>query len=260
MFWDQNTMMPPGGAAARARHGRHARSASLHARETDPELGRLLDALEPWAAGGGPRLRRRAAGPLGAARLREGRPRARRPRRRDHAREGASGSRRGRRRSPPTTSRRFRDALARHVELRHALRRAASTGHEHPYDVAARRLRARPDDRRAAAAVRRAARRARPARRRHRRPEQPRNDGVFARPVHASRPSGSRCSSCSTRVGYDPDHWRLDPSLHPFAQSLAPDRRPPDHEVRRVRLRRRALLRAARVRPRALRGVRRPAR
>ena len=23
-------------------------------------------------------------------------------------------------------------------------------------------------------------------------------------------------------VGYDPDHWRLDPSLHPFAQSLAP--------------------------------------
>ncbi len=23
-------------------------------------------------------------------------------------------------------------------------------------------------------------------------------------------------------LGYDPDHWRLDPSIHPFAQSLAP--------------------------------------
>ena len=49
LFWDQNTMMPPRGAA-----GRGDQAATLeavaHERLTDPELGRLLDALEPWAA------------------------------------------------------------------------------------------------------------------------------------------------------------------------------------------------------------------
>ena len=53
MFWDQNTMMPPGGAAARADMA-DTLQRTLHARETDPELGRLLDALEPWAAGEDP--------------------------------------------------------------------------------------------------------------------------------------------------------------------------------------------------------------
>ena len=47
--WDQATYMPPGGAAARGRQtallGKLA-----HERLTDPETGRLLDALEPWAA------------------------------------------------------------------------------------------------------------------------------------------------------------------------------------------------------------------
>src|SRR5215210_8060932 len=49
MFWDQNTMMPPGGAGARADVAETLERV-VHARETDPELGRLLDALEPWAA------------------------------------------------------------------------------------------------------------------------------------------------------------------------------------------------------------------
>ena len=53
MFWDQNTMMPPGGAGARADMA-DTLQRTLHARETDPELGRLLDALEPWAAGEDP--------------------------------------------------------------------------------------------------------------------------------------------------------------------------------------------------------------
>ncbi len=47
--WDQATYMPSGGAAARGRQtallGKLA-----HERLTDPEIGRLLDALEPWAA------------------------------------------------------------------------------------------------------------------------------------------------------------------------------------------------------------------
>ncbi len=46
--WDQSTYMPPGGSAARGRQlatlGRVA-----HERATDSEIGRLLDALQPWA-------------------------------------------------------------------------------------------------------------------------------------------------------------------------------------------------------------------
>ncbi|HEX6020749.1 MAG TPA: carboxypeptidase M32 [Solirubrobacter sp.] len=49
LLWDQNTMMPPGGAAARADQF-EALERIQHDRLTDPALGRLLDALEPWAA------------------------------------------------------------------------------------------------------------------------------------------------------------------------------------------------------------------
>lgn len=49
LTWDQATYMPPGGAPARARQcatlGRLA-----HEHYTDPAIGRLLEALEPWAA------------------------------------------------------------------------------------------------------------------------------------------------------------------------------------------------------------------
>ena len=47
LYWDQSTYMPPGGAAARARQtatlGRLA-----HEKFTDPTIGKLLDALEPY--------------------------------------------------------------------------------------------------------------------------------------------------------------------------------------------------------------------
>ncbi len=46
--WDQSTYMPPGGAAARGRQqatiGRIA-----HEKFVDPDIGKLLDELEPWA-------------------------------------------------------------------------------------------------------------------------------------------------------------------------------------------------------------------
>ncbi|KAF0163670.1 MAG: carboxypeptidase Taq, partial [Caulobacteraceae bacterium] len=48
--WDQATFMPPGGAAARARQGATL-SRLAHEKATDPALGRLLDALQPYAAG-----------------------------------------------------------------------------------------------------------------------------------------------------------------------------------------------------------------
>ena len=53
LFWDQNTMMPPSGAAARADHSATLELIS-HGKLIDPEIGRLLDALEPWAAGEDP--------------------------------------------------------------------------------------------------------------------------------------------------------------------------------------------------------------
>ncbi len=47
LYWDQSTYMPPGGAAARARQ-----TATLgrltHEKFTDPAIGKLLDALEPY--------------------------------------------------------------------------------------------------------------------------------------------------------------------------------------------------------------------
>src|SRR5919107_952779 len=53
MFWDQNTMMPPGGAAARADMA-DTLQRTLHARGTDRGRGRLPDGPEPWAAGEDP--------------------------------------------------------------------------------------------------------------------------------------------------------------------------------------------------------------
>src|SRR4029078_12907660 len=52
-------------------------------------------------------------------------------------------------------------------------------------------------------------------------PDQPRNDGVFGGPfaVDAQR---AAVLELLDSVGYDPDRRLLPPSLHPFAQRLAP--------------------------------------
>ena len=47
LYWDQSTYMPPGGAPARARQMSTLRRLA-HEKFTDPEVGRLLDALEPY--------------------------------------------------------------------------------------------------------------------------------------------------------------------------------------------------------------------
>jgi carboxypeptidase Taq len=46
--WDHATYMPKGGAAARARHGATL-DRLVHEKAVDPALGRLLDALQPYA-------------------------------------------------------------------------------------------------------------------------------------------------------------------------------------------------------------------
>jgi carboxypeptidase Taq len=48
LVWDQSTYMPPGGAPARGRQS--AMLAQMQQEKlVDPEIGKLLDALEPWA-------------------------------------------------------------------------------------------------------------------------------------------------------------------------------------------------------------------
>jgi carboxypeptidase Taq len=48
--WDQNTYLPPGGGGARGRHLATLRGLA-HETFTDPAIGRLLDALQPYAEG-----------------------------------------------------------------------------------------------------------------------------------------------------------------------------------------------------------------
>jgi carboxypeptidase Taq len=132
LSWDQNTYMPPGGNDARADQlGTLERLA--HARLVDPGLERLLDALEPWAAGEDP--------DSDAARLV-------RWTRRDHekaariperlavamAREAASGYGAWLEAVEKGEYRRFRDPLARQVDLRREYC-ACFPDAQHPYDV-----------------------------------------------------------------------------------------------------------------------------
>jgi carboxypeptidase Taq len=218
LFWDQNTMMPPHGAPAR---GDHAATLEVvaHERQTDPELGRLLDALEPWAADQDPdaddvrllrELRRdfekavrvptslaaemsRAAS-LGQAAWQE-------------ARAAADFSR-------------FRDALERQVELR--LRYVECfTGFAHPYDVLLDDF----EPRMTTATLRSlfaelceglvplvadAA------------TDGPKPEGAPFGGPHEVEDQRRAVMDVLEGVGFDPDGWRLDVAPHPFAQRIAP--------------------------------------
>ena len=132
LFWDQNTMMPPHGAGARGDHSATLESVT-HERLTDPELGRLLDVLEPWAAGEDPdaddvrlvrELRRdfekavRVPTSLAA----------------ELSRAAAHGQAAWQEARAAADFSRFRDALERQIELRHRYV-DCFTGFEHRYDA-----------------------------------------------------------------------------------------------------------------------------
>jgi carboxypeptidase Taq len=212
LFWDQNTMMPPHGAPARGDHAATLQTVA-HEKITDPELARLLDVLEPWAAGEDPdaddvrlirELRRdvekaiRVPTSLAA----------------DMSRAAALGQAAWEAARAAADYGRFRDALARHLELR---RRYVEcfTDYEHPYDVLL-------DD------------------------FEPKMTTARLKPLFASLreglvplveatagplvlPFGGEVDVESQRravmmvlegVGFDPDGWRLDVAPHPFAQAL----------------------------------------
>ena len=219
LFWDQNTMMPPGGATARADHSSTLELIS-HGRITDPEVARLLDVLEPWAAGEDPDS---DAVRLLAAVRRDHEKAIRVPAalaaEMSHA--DALGQQAWQEARAASDFSRFRDALARHVELRHRYVECFEAA-PHPYDILLddfepglttaelRPLFATLRDELVglvAAATGNG--------------EQARNDGAFSGPFEVDDQRRAVMVVLEA-VGFDPDGWRLDPAPHPFAQSLGP--------------------------------------
>ncbi|MEA2133719.1 MAG: carboxypeptidase Taq [Solirubrobacteraceae bacterium] len=219
LFWDQNTMMPPRGAAARADHSSTLELIS-HQRLTDPDVGRLLDALAPWAADEDPdsddvrllaavRRDHEKAVRVPAALAAE----------MSHA--DALGQQAWQEARAASDFSRFRDALARHVELRHRYV-ACFEPAAHPYDILLddfepglttaelRPLFATLRDELVglvAGATQNG--------------EQARNNGAFSGPFEVDDQRRAVMAVLEA-VGFDPDGWRLDPAPHPFAQSLGP--------------------------------------
>jgi len=218
LFWDQQTMMPPGGAEARAERAATL-SLAIHARESDPGLGALLDALDPWAAGEDPdsddvrlvywsrrdyeksvRVPAELAAEMSKARALG-----------QHAWQEARAA---------NDYGRFTDSLQRHVDLRRRYVRCFE-GFEHPYDALLddfepglttaelRPLFAQLRD--ALVPLVTAAGDA----------DQARNNGALLGTfgVDAQRIA---VMNVLEEIGFDPQYWRLDPTLHPFAAGLAP--------------------------------------
>ena len=219
LFWDQNTMMPPHGAGARADHS-STLELITHERLTDPEVGRLLDALAPWAADEDPdsddvrllaavRRDHEKAVRVPAALAAE----------MSHA--DALGQQAWQEARAASDFSRFRDALALHVELRHRYV-ACFDAAAHPYDILLddfepglttaelRPLFATLRD----ALVGLVAAATGDG-------EQARNDGAFSGPFEVDDQRRAVMAVLEA-VGFDPDGWRLDAAPHPFAQSLGP--------------------------------------
>jgi carboxypeptidase Taq len=218
LFWDQQTYMPPAGGNSRAdAAGTLARV--IHARETDSELGKLLDALEPWAAEQDPDsdearliwwVRRdhekavRVPADLAA----------------EMTRAKALGQQSWLAARAANDFAPFRDALAHHVELRHRYV-ACFEGFEHPYDAllddfepGLTTAELRPlfvELRDALVPIVAAAGD----------PEQASNDGAFLGTFDAESQRIAVLDVLEA-LGFNPDSWRLDPTLHPFASGIAP--------------------------------------
>ena len=216
LFWDENTMMPPGGATARADQAATLERV-LHERTTDPGLGGVLAELEEWASDEDPEsdpvrmvacLRRdfeKAVRVPAALAVRM-----------THA--SVVGQQAWQRAREAGDFAPFRDALARQVELRHAYAACFDgTGtFAHPYDVllddfepGLTTAELRPLFARLRDALVPLLREAAPP------PEDPFR-GHF--PVDGQR---AALREVLAAVGFDPRAWRLDETVHPFAQSLA---------------------------------------
>ena len=219
LFWDQNTMMPPNGALARADHA-STLEVITHGKLIDPEIGRLLDALEPWAASEDPDS---DAVRLLAAVRRDHEKAARVPTElaAEMSHADALGQQAWQEARAASDFSLFRDALQRHIELRHRYV-ACFEPAGHPYDpllddfepglttAELRPLFATLRDELVALVAEAAGH-----------DGQARNDGVFSGPFEVDDQRRAVMDVLEA-VGFDADGWRLDPAPHPFAQSLGP--------------------------------------
>lgn len=213
--WDEQTMMPPGGAAARSEVAATVERAA-HERAIDDDLMALLEELEPWAAGP-------EAGDDATAVVRVARRDAERARRVPAA-LAAEITRAGFAAMPVWQRAReerdfapFAAPLERNLELRRELA-ACFPEAEHPYDA----LLDAYEPGMTTAAVRELFDRLR--------------DGLvplIAAAVDAGAPEplqgpfdvGAQRAlalDLARSMGFEDDHWRLDDAVHPFAQSLGP--------------------------------------
>jgi carboxypeptidase Taq len=219
LFWDQQTVMPLAGGEHRA-EAAATLARVIHARETAPELGALLAVLEPWAAGQDPdsddvRLiwwtRRdyekavRVPEDLAA----------------EMTRAKALGQQAWIEARAANSFAPFRDALAQQIELRHRYVECFE-GFAHPYDallddfepgLTVAELEPLFAELRDALVPLVAAAGD---------PEQERNDGAFYGEFDAETQRIAVLDVLEA-IGFDPDGWRLDPALHPFASGIAPD-------------------------------------
>lgn len=217
LFWDQNTMMPAGGAPARGEAAATVEQIA-HDRLIAPELGRLLERLEPHVATLDPDA---DDARLVAAVRRDHEKAVRVPSAlaAEMARAQALGHQSWLEAREASDFGRFRDAMELHVELRHRYVACFETP-AHPYDVLLddfepgmttavvqplfTRLRAGLGPLIAAAGD----------------ATQRRNDGVFAGP-HAVADQRRAVMAVLHAVGFSDDAWRLDEAAHPFAQSMS---------------------------------------
>ena len=214
LAWDRSTMMPAGGLDARG-HQAATLEGIAHARMTDPEVGRLLDALEPWADGLDPDSDEARV----VAVVRRDFEKARRVPETlaaEMARAESTGEGAWMRARESGRFSDLRDALSLHLELRHRYA-ACFDDYAHPYDVLLDDYEhgLRLDELRpllaglreglvplvaAAASDRDAA------------------DGALRGSFRADRQRRVLVETVRA-MGFDEQAWRLDTSEHPFASS-----------------------------------------
>jgi carboxypeptidase Taq len=219
MLWDQNVYMPPGGAQARADQV-EALERIVHDRLTDPELGRLLDRLEPWAASADPDS---DDARLVAMIRRDQHKAVRVPTELAAEMSGAaaSGHQAWLQARAAQDFERFRPALEHSLELTHRYVACFDGTGEfaHPYDVLLddyepelttaelRGIFGRLQEELVPLVAAAAAAGAEPG---------PVLPGTHPEPVQRAL-----LREVLQAVGFEDEHWRLDPTIHPFARSMA---------------------------------------
>jgi carboxypeptidase Taq len=218
MFWDQNTMMPPAAAAGRGDHSATL-EAVAHERLTDPELGRLLDVLEPWAAEQDPE----ADDPCLIRELRRDFEKAVRvptSLASELSRAAAVGQAAWQEARAAADFSRFRDALALQLELRHRYV-ACFEGYEHPYDVLLDDFEPGMTTAKLRPLFAELVEGLVPLVAEVATDQPPFEGGPFGGPYEVEQ-QRQAIMEILEAVGFDPDGWRLDIAPHPFAQRIAP--------------------------------------